>query len=67
MPVGDSSDQLERAKRMFAKMGITYDTDDDYLEAFHNLIGYFDILIQMDLRQKAAANAKEENTEKTLD
>lgn len=35
-------------------MGIVYETDDEYREAVHNLTGYFDILIQMDLQDKQA-------------
>lgn len=41
-------------KKTLANMGIRYKTDDEYKEAFHNLVGYFDVLIQMDLQQKQA-------------
>jgi len=44
--------QLQKWKDTFAKDGIVYDTDDDYREAVSNLVGYFDILIQMDLAAK---------------
>jgi hypothetical protein len=44
--------QLDEWKETFAKSGIKYDTDDDYIEAVRNLVGYFDVLIQMDLAQK---------------
>lgn len=42
--------ELTSWKASFAKMGFIYETDDDYREAVHNLMGYFDILIQMDLK-----------------
>lgn len=44
--------ELKRWKETLAKDGIVYDTDDDYREAISNLVGYFDILIQMDMTQK---------------
>lgn len=47
--------QLKRWKENFAKDGITYDTDEEYREAVNNLIGYFDVLIQIDLEQKATS------------
>ena len=45
---------LESWKVAFAKSGITYDTDEEYQEAIYNLVGYIDMLIQMDQQQKAA-------------
>lgn len=45
---------LEEWKKSFAKSGIVYKTDDEYREAIHNLVGFFDVLIQMDLQQKQA-------------
>lgn len=44
--------ELQKWKETFAKDGIVYDTDDDYREAVSSLVGYFDVLIQMDLAQK---------------
>lgn len=44
--------QLQDWKKALAKSNIVYDTDDEYREAINNLVGYFDILIQMDLEQK---------------
>ncbi|MGB4758480.1 MAG: hypothetical protein WBP26_00305 [Candidatus Saccharimonadales bacterium] len=44
--------ELKRWKETLAKDGIVYDTDDDYREAISNLVGYFDVLIQMDMTQK---------------
>jgi hypothetical protein len=44
--------QLQDWKKALAKSDIVYDTDDEYREAINNLVGYFDILIQMDLEQK---------------
>lgn len=45
---------LEDWKMAFAKSGIQYDTDEEYQEAIYNLVGYIDVLIQMDQQQKAA-------------
>jgi len=50
--------QLNKWKETFAKDGIVYDTDEDYREAVNNLVGYFDVLIQMDLKQKQAEREK---------
>jgi hypothetical protein len=50
-----SDKELARWKEVFAKDGIHYETDEEYVEAVSNLVGYFDILIQMDLQQKDAA------------
>ena len=44
--------KLEAWKKSFAESGIKYETDEEYKEAIYNLIGYFDVLIQMDLAQK---------------
>ena len=44
--------QLQDWKKALDKSNIVYDTDDEYREAINNLVGYFDILIQMDLEQK---------------
>lgn len=49
-----SDKQLDDWKKALAKSNIVYDTDDDYREAMNNLAGFFDVLIQMDLQQKAA-------------
>jgi hypothetical protein len=48
-----SEKQLNDWKTSFAKSGIVYDNDDDYREAIYNLVGYFDLLIKMDIQQKA--------------
>jgi hypothetical protein len=51
-----TDEKLKKWKETFAKDGIVYDTDDDYREAVSNLVGYFDVLIQMDLAQKQKSN-----------
>ena len=43
---------LIKWREAFAKSGITYETDDEYREAIHNLVGYFEVLIEMDKQQK---------------
>ena len=47
-----SDKELHEWKETFAKDGIVYDSDDVYREAINNLVGFFDVLIQMDLQQK---------------
>jgi hypothetical protein len=59
-----SKTKLDSIKESFAKSGIHYDNDEDYIEAVNNLVGYFDVLIQMDLQQKAAIKAEQENKDK---
>ena len=49
-----TSKDLENWKVAFAQSGIKYDTDEEYQEAIYNLVGYIDILIQMDRQQKTA-------------
>lgn len=56
--------QLEDWKKSFAKDDIVYETDDEYREAVHNLVGYFDVLIQMDLAAKQKAKSDAENQQK---
>ncbi len=41
--------KLAEWKKTLADSGVTYETDYEYREAIHNLVGYFDILIQIDL------------------
>ena len=50
-----TDEQLKKWKETFDKDSITYNTDEEYREAVINLIGYFDVLIQMDLEQKATS------------
>ena len=45
--------QLAGWKEAFAKSGIKYDTDDEYKETIHNLVGYFEVLIEMDKQQNS--------------
>lgn len=47
-----TTEQLLKWKETFAKDGIVDDSDEDYREAVNNLVGYFDILIQIELEQK---------------
>ncbi|HTE57194.1 MAG TPA: hypothetical protein VK694_00465 [Verrucomicrobiae bacterium] len=53
-----TDEQLQRWKEVFAKDGIVYDTDDDYREAVSNLVGYFEILIEMDRSQRQKGEKK---------
>ncbi|MFO0862565.1 MAG: hypothetical protein U0516_02505 [Candidatus Saccharibacteria bacterium] len=49
--------KLNNWKETLAKSGLVLKTDDEYLEAFHNLVGYFDVLIQMDYQQQIKKRA----------
>ncbi len=42
---------LAKWKATFAKDGIVYKTDEEYREAISNLVGFFDILIEIDQKQ----------------
>ncbi len=44
--------QLAKWKAALAKTSVYYKTEDEYREAVHNLVGYFDVLVQMELEQK---------------
>jgi hypothetical protein len=46
--------------------GANYETDEEYIEAFNNLVGYFDVLIQMDQEQKKKQELGESDTSKLL-
>lgn len=52
--------ELKKWKEAFAKKGIVHKTDDEYREAVHNLVGYFDILVRMDLQQKSTEENEQE-------
>lgn len=53
--------QLERWKKTLAKDGIIYDSDDDYREAISNLVGFFEILIEIDQKSKSSSELRDEN------
>jgi hypothetical protein len=53
--------ELQDWKDTFAKDGIAYDTNDEYREAVHNLVGFFDVLVQMDLAAKQKARLDSES------
>lgn len=61
----DSRPKLDEIKRSFAEAGIIYENDADYEEAFSNLVGFFDVLIQMDLQQKATNHPPENPSQNT--
>lgn len=44
---------LVEFKKLCEKQGIKYDSEQKYREALHNLVGFFDVLIQIDQRQKS--------------
>ncbi len=48
----DDDDSLARWKTTFAKDGIKYETDDEYRDAIHNLVGFFEVLIEIDEANK---------------
>ena len=58
---------LAKWKTTFAKDGIIYKTDDEYREAISNLVGFFEILIEIDQRQKSSVvNQNDQNDEMYL-
>ncbi len=61
MKIGDP--EFVRFKESLMEQGARYETDEEYLEAFHNLVGYFDVLIEMDREQKKRKEI-EKDTEK---
>lgn len=46
-------------KESLMEQGAEYETDEEYLEAFNNLVGYFDVLIEMDQEQKRRNNIED--------
>lgn len=62
-----STEELERWKTTFAKDGIIYSTDEEYCEAINNLVGLFELLIQIDQDLKDSGTAVDsEDSEKYL-
>ena len=53
-----SPEELQRWKDTFAKDGIMYDSDDDNREAVHNLVGYVNLLVEIDQQQKNEESRK---------
>lgn len=54
-----SEQELKDWKETLAKSGIQYESDEDYIEALHNLAGFFDVLIQMDLQQEKTKDTEQ--------
>ena len=50
MKIGDPA--FIKFKKSLIAQGANYETDEEYIEAFHNLVDYFDVLIEMDREQK---------------
>ena len=59
-----SSETIEKFKKMFKKeYGVDY-SDQEAWEATHNLVGAFDLLLQMDRKQHPENYKKKQNSEK---
>ena len=54
-----SDESLEGWKATFAKDGIIYKTDDEYYEAINNFVGFIEILIEIDQKQKESPSTDE--------
>lgn len=54
-----SKKELDGWKKALAESGIKYDTDEEYDEAIHNLVGYFETLIEMDKQLKDSKKSSE--------
>jgi hypothetical protein len=50
MKIGDPA--FIRFKQSLIDQGADYETDDDYLEAFNNLVSYVELLDEIDQEQK---------------
>ena len=48
-----SSKSLAKFKKLCNEHGIKYDTDAEYREAANNLLGYFEVLMEMDKEEQA--------------
>lgn len=47
-----SNQSLNALKDLWTKEGITYSTDTEYREAAQNLLGYFDILVEIEMQER---------------
>lgn len=54
-----SEQELRDWKETLAKSDIEYESDEDYIEALHNLTGFFDVLIQMDLQKEKSTDIEQ--------
>lgn len=61
MKIGDP--EFIRFKESLMEQGARYETDEEYFEAFYNLVGYFDVLIEMDREQKKRNDAEKDTKE----
>lgn len=50
-------------KQSFLKSGIKYETDEEYIEAVNNLVGYFELLIEIDAGNKKNIDNNQVSTE----
>ena len=50
MKIGDPA--FIRFKQSLIDQGANYETDEDYLEAFNNLVSYIELLDEIDQEQK---------------
>lgn len=57
MKIGDPA--FIRFKKSLMDEGANYETDEEYVEAFHNLVSYFNVLIEMDQEQKKEIELEE--------
>ena len=48
-----SDKSVEKFKELCEKKGIKYETEAEYREAMHNLVGFVDLLVEMDMAQRA--------------
>lgn len=49
MKIGDPA--FIEFKQSLIDKGANYETDEEYIEAFNNLVNYFNVLIEMDREQ----------------
>lgn len=54
---------LANWKLSFAKGGVAYETDEEYYEAIHNLVGFIDMLIEINRSQMNLGELKDSKGE----
>lgn len=58
-----SAPELDKWKESCAKDGITYGNDEEYIEAITNIIGYIELLAEIDHNQRKQAEKTHDTTD----
>jgi len=57
---------LQRWKASFAKSGVHYETDSEYHEAIDNLVGFIELLLEIDRKEQKSLNYMNEKGDDQL-